>query len=104
MLFYAVAVFIAFCCGLAAMTRFFYRDGRRLLVVVSAGGCLAVGLTLGADFARGYPIVSIIAACTIAGILYVLWVRAGRPRGVAQAERIAELDLEDSRPEKGDAA
>lgn len=68
------------------------------------GGCLAVGLTLGADFARGYPIVSFIAACAIAGILYFLWVRAGRPRGVAQAERVAELDLEDSRPDESNSA
>jgi hypothetical protein len=91
-LFYAVAVFIAFLCGLASMTRFFHRDRRPWLTVVSVSGGLAVGLTLGADFARGYPIVSFMAACMIAAILYVLWVRAGRPRGVAQAEQAAEAD------------
>ncbi len=92
-LFYAVAVFIAFWCGLASMTRFFRRDGRLWLVAVSVSGVLAVGLTLGIDLARGYPIVSLVAACAIAGILYWMWVRAGRPRGVAQAEQIAEADL-----------
>jgi hypothetical protein len=92
-LFYAVAVFIAFWCGLAAMTRFFHRDGRPWLVGVSVSGVLAVGLTLGTDFARGYPIVSFIAACAIASLLYRMWVRAGRPRGVAQAEQTAEAGL-----------
>jgi hypothetical protein len=56
---------------------------------VSVSGVLAVGLTLGADFVHGYPIVSFAAACLIAAIFYWMWVRAGRPRGVAQAERIA---------------
>jgi amino acid transporter len=91
-LFYAVAVFIAFCCGLAAMTRFFHRDRRPWLTGVSVAGGLAVALTLGVDFARGYPIVSFLAAGVIAAILYMMWVRAGRPRGVAQSERLAELD------------
>jgi hypothetical protein len=59
---------------------------------VSVSGALAVGVTLGSDFARGYPIVSFVGACVIVAILYSVWVRAGRPRGVAQAERIAELD------------
>jgi hypothetical protein len=91
-LFYAVAVFIAFLCGLASMTRLFRRAGRRLLMAVSITGSLAVGLTLGTDFARGYPIVSFMAACLIAAALYAMWVRAGRPRGVAQAEQIAETE------------
>jgi hypothetical protein len=89
-LFYAVAVFIAFWCGLASMTRLFHQDGRRLLMGISITGCLVVGLTLGTDFARGYPIVSFMAACLIAAAFYTMWVRAGRPRGVAQAEQIAE--------------
>lgn len=91
-LFYAVAVFIAFLCGLASMTRFFHRDKRSWLTGISVVGALAVGLTLGADLARGYPIVSFVAACALAAILYWMWVRAGRPRGVAQAERLAEID------------
>ena len=91
-LFYAVAVFIAFWCGLAAMTRFFHRDRRPWLTGVSVSGGVAVGLTLASDFARGYPLVSFIAACVIAAILYTMWVRAGRPRGVAQAEQIAADD------------
>ena len=89
-LFYAVAVFIAFWCGLASMTRLFYRDRRRWLAAVSVTGGLAVSVTLVADLARGYPIVSFIAACLIAATFYAMWRRAGRPRGVAHAEQIAE--------------
>lgn len=91
-LFYAVAVFIAFWCGLASMTRLFRRARRRWLTAVSVSGGLAVGVTLAADFARGYPIVSFAAACLLAAVFYAMWARAGRPRGVAQAERIAEAE------------
>jgi hypothetical protein len=89
-LFYAVAVFIAFSCGLASMTRLFHRSRRRWLAGVSVTGGLVVSVTLAADLSRGYPIVSVIATCLIAAIFYAMWRRAGRPRGVAHAERIAE--------------
>jgi hypothetical protein len=61
---------------------------------VSVTGALAVSVTLAADLARGYPIVSFIAACLIAAIFYAMWRRAGRPRGIAQAERITEVEDE----------
>lgn len=91
-LFHAVAVFIAFWCGLASMTRFFRRDRRPWLTGISIAGGLAVGVTLGADLARGYPIASFIGACVLAAVLYAVWVRAGRPRGIGQAMRVAELN------------
>jgi len=89
-LFYAVAVFLAFLCGLASMCRFFWRERRWGLFAVSAMGSLAVLLTLVINGQRGYPLVSLAAAFGIAAILYFLWVRAGRPTGVSQAEAIAE--------------
>jgi len=89
-LFYAVAVFIAFLCGLLSMARFFRAEGRRLLLATSLLGALAVAVTLGANLARGYPIVSLAAALVIAAALHRLWARAGRPRGVAAAEQLAE--------------
>ena len=92
-LFYAVAVFVAFLCGLLAMATFFRGEGRRLLFATSVLGALAVALTLAVNLARGYPIVSLLAACLLAGALHVLWVRAGRPSGVAEAERLAEAAL-----------
>jgi hypothetical protein len=51
---------------------------------------VAVGFTLAINLGRGYPLASLVAALLIAGGLYVLWVRAGRPRGIAEAERLAE--------------
>jgi len=92
-LFYAVAVFVAFLCGLLAMASFFRAEGRRLLLVASALAAATVTVTLAVDLARGYPIVSLLAACLLAATLYTLWVRAGKPSGVAEAERLAETAL-----------
>ncbi len=89
-LFYAVAVFVAFLCGLLAMARLFRAEGRRLLRATSLLGALAVAVTLGADLARGYPIVSLVCALLLAATLYALWARAGRPGRVAESERLAE--------------
>jgi hypothetical protein len=89
-LFYAVAVFIAFLCGLLAMARLFRAEGRRLLLGASLVGAVGVAITLGTDLARGYPIVSLVCALGFAGGLHALWVRAGRPSGLAEAERLAE--------------
>jgi hypothetical protein len=94
-LFYAVAVFVAFLCGLLAMAKFFRAERRRVLLSTSLAGALAVTITLGADLARGYPIASITAALAIAGVLYALWVRRGRPRGVAEVERLATAEQDE---------
>jgi hypothetical protein len=91
-LFYAVAVFIAFLCGLLSMAKFFREERRRSFLATSVLGAFAVTLTLVVNLARGYPVASLAAACGIAGALYALWVRAGRPRGVSEAEALAEAD------------
>jgi hypothetical protein len=88
-LFYAVAVFIAFLAGLLSMMRFFVAEGRWLLCGTSGLGAIAVAVTLAVNLARGYPIVSLAAALVIAALLHRLWVRAGRPRGVSEAEAAA---------------
>jgi len=90
-LFYAVAVFAAFLCGLLAMAKFFRSERRWPLLVSSLAGAVAVAVTLIVNIARGYPIVSLAAALAIAAVMHRLWVRAGRPRGVGQIERIAEV-------------
>jgi hypothetical protein len=97
-LFYAVAVFIAFLCGLLSMARFFRSEGRRVLLATSTLGAVAVAVTLGANLARGYPIVSLAAALMLAAGLHALWVRAGRPGGVAAAEQLAEASPPESAP------
>jgi Amino acid permease len=89
-LFYAVAVFVAFLCGLLAMAKFFLMERRRLRLTISLLGAIAVTATLGVDLARGDPIVSVISALTISGVLYRLWVKAGRPNGLAEAEMLGE--------------
>ena len=91
-LFYAVAVFVSFLTGLLAMARFSLNEGNHALLAVNGVAVAAVGFTLAINLGRGYPLASLAAALLIAGALYALWVRAGRPRGIAEAERFAEAD------------
>jgi hypothetical protein len=91
-LFYAVAVFVSFLAGLLAMARFSLRDRRHGLAAVNIAGAVAVTFTLLVNLARGYPLLSIAATAAIAGILYTLWVKAGRPSGIEQAGRHTDDD------------
>jgi hypothetical protein len=92
-LFYAVAVFLSFLAGLLAMLKFSYAEHRRGWILLNGAGTLLVGFTLVVNLLRGYPLVSFAAALLIAGTFYWLWVRAGRPRGVSQIERIVEAEV-----------
>ncbi len=92
-LFYAVAVFMSFLFGLLAMALFSRREGARLFLVVNAVAIAAVAVTLAVNLRRGYPIASLGAACAIALVLHRLWIRAGRPLGVSEVERLAEAEL-----------
>ena len=89
-LFYAVSVFLSFLAGLLAMAVFSVRERRYGHLVVNLVGVVAVGFTLIVNLARGEPIVSLAAALLIAVVLYGLWVRAGRPRGIRTATAEAE--------------
>lgn len=89
---YAVAVFVSFLAGLIAMARFSLRDRRRGLAAVNVAGAAAVAFTLIVNLARGYPLLSIAATAAIAGGLYTLWVRAGRPAGIEEIERHLDDD------------
>ena len=84
-LFYAVSVFMSFFAGLVAMAKFDRADRRYVSMTTSALGALLVGFTLVVNLRRGDPIASLAAATLIAFVLYRYWVRAGRPRGIAQA-------------------
>lgn len=92
-LFYAVAVFVSFLYGLLAMARFSRREGDGRRVTVNVIGSVLVASTILINLRRGYPIVSIAAAGLIALGLYLLWLRRGRPRGVAMAEEAMEHEL-----------
>ena len=82
-LFYAVTVFLSFFIGLVAMAQLSRRAGQRLSLIVNALGAAVVAFTLVINLVRGWPLVSLGAAALIAGVLYRLWVGAGRPRGIA---------------------
>jgi hypothetical protein len=89
-LFYAVSVFLSFLAGLIAMARFSLRQRHIGQLVVNVVGALAVAFTLVVNLARGEPIASLAAALAIAAVLYALWVRAGRPRGIRNVAAEAE--------------
>jgi hypothetical protein len=91
-LFYAVAVFVSFLAGLLAMARFSIRDRRLGLAAVNVAGAIAVAFTLLVNLARGYPLLSMAATVAIAGALYALWARAGRPSSIEQAARHIDDD------------
>jgi amino acid transporter len=89
-LFYAVSVFLSFLIGLLAMARFARREGRRVTLGLSLLGAAVVAFTLAINLSRGDPIASFAASLLVAGLLWRLWVRAGRPRGIASAVVEAE--------------
>jgi amino acid transporter len=88
---YAVSVFVSFLAGILALARFSRRERRWGRFVVNVVGVLVVVLTLLVNFGRGSPIVALAASFVVSGVLYLLWVRAGRPRGVSESEAAGEL-------------
>jgi hypothetical protein len=95
-LFYAVAVFISFLFGLLAMARFSWMARRWAFLALNGLGVIAVVVTLLVNLRRGFPLVSLAAACLIALGLHRLWVRAGRPGGVSEVEGLAEAEVADA--------
>lgn len=82
-LYYAVSVFMSFLVGLLAMARFSRREHQYGSLLLNGVGALVVGFVLVANLARGHPIISVVAALFIGLVLHALWIRAGRPRGIA---------------------
>jgi hypothetical protein len=89
---YAVAVFVSFLAGLLAMARFSHRRGATALAAMNLAGAAVVAFTLVVNLARGYPLLAIGGTVAIAAALYWRWVRAGRPRGMEEIERVAESE------------
>ncbi|MGC4175582.1 amino acid permease [Demequina sp.] len=94
-LFYAVAVFVSFLLGLLSMLRFEYQARRWGWVALNAAATIAVGFTLLANLTRPQALGSLLATAIVAAGLYAAWVRAGRPRGTANAVAEAEADAAD---------
>jgi hypothetical protein len=91
-LFYAVSVFMSFLVGLLAMAHFARRERRPASLTMNAVGALVVAFVLVVNLARGEPVASVAAALLIGAGLSRLWVRAGRPRGIAEV--VAESEHE----------
>ncbi|WP_232248235.1 APC family permease [Streptacidiphilus rugosus] len=91
-LFYAVSVFMAFLAGLVAMARFSLSERQFGHAVVNLVGAVAVTFVLVVNLSRGEPIASLAAAVLIAGGLYRMWVKAGRPRGIRDVAAEAESE------------
>jgi hypothetical protein len=87
-LFYAVAVFLGFLMGLAAMVKLSREEGRVPSLVMNAVGVVLVAFTLAVNLLRVLPLVSLAAAGIISLGLYAGWVRAGRPHGIARAATV----------------
>ncbi|WP_167345805.1 amino acid permease [Streptomyces roseochromogenus] len=89
-LFYAVSVFMAFLAGLLAMARFSLREREFGHTAVNLIGAVAVAFVLVVNLSRGEPIASLAAAVLIAAVLYRMWAKAGRPRGIRDVAAEAE--------------
>jgi hypothetical protein len=92
-LFYAVAVFVSFLSGLLAMARFSRREGASLHAAVNMFGAVVVIFTIAVNVRRGYPIASLGVAALIAWFFHRMWIRQGRPRGIAMVAARAEEAL-----------
>jgi Amino acid permease len=89
---YAVAVFVSFLAGLLAMARFAYRQRLHVLTATNVAGVIAVAFTLLVNVTRGYPLLALAGTALVAAVLYVRWIRAGRPTGIEAIEREAEAE------------
>jgi len=105
-LFYAVAVFVSFLMGLLAMVQFSRVERTFLSLAVNILGTLVVSFTLVMNLLRGWPLISLAGAFVVAGVLFLLWTRAGCPRGIALAVQQAEeesVTIEGSEEQKEEA-
>ena len=93
-LFYAVAVFVSFLIGLIAMTRFARTERKPVLATANALAAAAVAFTLIVNLTRGWPILSLLGTVLVAGALYLLWNKAGRPGGIEDIEAHVEAQAD----------
>ncbi|MEW1820872.1 hypothetical protein AB0323_08795 [Arthrobacter sp. NPDC080031] len=91
-LFYAVAVFLSFLGGLVSMALLARKERQPGVFILNTVGALVVAFTLVANLSRGFPVVSLVAAVAVAGLLYRAWTKAGRPRGIRNVAAEAEIE------------
>jgi amino acid transporter len=90
--YYAVSVFAGFLGATVGCARLSYRDGKLAELIVNLIGVVVVTFVLALNVARPAGVIVLSAAGLVAGYLYAIWVRRGRPAGVAEAELRAESD------------
>jgi hypothetical protein len=90
--YYAVSVFAGFLGATIGCARLSHRDGRRWELAVNLAGVALVAFVLALNVVRPAGVIVLSAAGLLAGYLYAVWVRRGRPAGVAEAELRAESD------------
>ena len=82
--FYAVAVFAAFLGALLGCARLSLRDGQTGAFAVNVTGLVLVVLVLAVNLSRADAVIALAAAALIALYLRGVWIRHGRPAGVAR--------------------
>jgi hypothetical protein len=90
--YYAVSVFAGFLGATLGCAQLSRRDGKRAELAVNVAGAALVAFVLALNVARPAGVIVLSAAGLVAGYLYAVWVRRGRPSGVAEAELLAEAD------------
>jgi fluoride ion exporter CrcB/FEX len=88
--YYAVSVFAGFLGATLGCARLSYRDARWAELAVNLVGIVLVAFVLSLNVARPAGVIVLTVAGLVAGYLYAVWVRRGRPAGVAEAELRAE--------------
>lgn len=83
--FYAVAVFASFLAATIACARMSHREGRRVSLLLNIIGAILVAIILVINATRLDGLIALLASAVVATYLWRIWVRRGRPRGVAAA-------------------
>ena len=91
--YYAVSVFAGFLGATLGCARLSYRDGNRGELAVNMAGVVVVAFVLALNAVRPAGVIVLGSACLLAGYLYAVWVRRGRPAGVPEAELKAESEI-----------
>jgi hypothetical protein len=82
--FYAVSVFASFLGALLGCARLSYLERRRAALVVNAAGAILVAFVLAVNLTRLDGVIALAASGLAAAYLWRIWVRRGRPGGVAE--------------------
>jgi hypothetical protein len=90
--FYAVSVFAAFLAALLGCARLSLRDRRWAELGVNVVGTGLVAFVLILNITRTDGAIALGVSAIVAGYLYLVWRRRGRPAGVAEAEMVASSE------------